>query len=84
MQAIHSDYGFASGHVDREIAFKNDVISLDIPIEGLMTNEGWKIRPMSPLSVRKYVTFEVLRLETPVTPQCFMWVEIASLTGSTH
>ena len=52
MQAVDAHYGsFARKDATLRVAFEQGEISLDIPKEGRLTNEGWRILPRSYPSV---------------------------------
>ena len=63
MQAINEQYlkrGFEFT-TDQEIEFESDRITLDIPLNGLVTmNKGWKIVPLNPPLV--YIIITILLL----------------------
>ena len=59
IQERYSDLDIISGP-DFEVQFKEDIISLEIPEDGLQSN-GWEIRPLVPPAVSS-ITNKVVKL----------------------
>ena len=48
MQVVREHYGhFAKKEATLRIRFEGNEITLDIPADGLVTKEGWRITPFS-------------------------------------
>ena len=48
MQVVREHYGhFAKKEATLRIRFEGNEITLDIPADGLVTKEGWRITPLS-------------------------------------
>ena len=48
MQVVREHYGhFAKKEATLRITFGGNEITLDIPADGLVTKEGWRITPLS-------------------------------------
>ena len=86
MQAVDKHYSFARRDVALRVVFKQSKISLDIPEEGKLINEGWKILPRTPPYVRHYVIYfcksnavACIRLEVSVV---LVWLYIIRFSFS--
>ena len=61
LQAVENHYNvFARRDSSTKIKFEGSEITLDIPEDGELTKEGWKIIPITPTVVRSYTGRAVL------------------------
>ena len=63
LQAVRKHYGhFARQDATLRVRFKRNEITLNVPVDGIVTSEGWRITPFSHPTVSKAWTNNVCRL----------------------
>lgn len=55
LQAIDANYIAAIDGPDQEVIFEGEEITLDIPKEGILLENGWKITPYAHPGVSLYI-----------------------------